>query len=80
MGWTLQFDDGTLVVMGATLAELPPEFVWDKRIEAARGPPPAVLRIAGEMCHHRPRVNVVEHVVALQQPTEGPLGVGRPSG
>ena len=38
MRWTLQFDDGTLVVLGATLAQLPPEFVWDKRIDAPRGP------------------------------------------
>ena len=38
MGWTLQFEDGTLVVYGATLSDLPPEFMWDKRIEAPRGP------------------------------------------
>ena len=38
MGWTLQFEDGTLVVRGAELVDLPPEFVWDKRIEAPRGP------------------------------------------
>lgn len=38
MGWTLQFEDGTLVVRGAQLQNLPSAFVWDKRIEAPRGP------------------------------------------
>ena len=38
MGWRLTFNDGTLVVEGAQLHELPSEFVWDKRINAPRGP------------------------------------------
>jgi len=38
VGWRLTFNDGTLVVEGAELDDLPPEFVWDKRIDAPRGP------------------------------------------
>lgn len=36
--WLLRFHDGTLVVEGARLEELPPEFVWDDRVGAPRGP------------------------------------------
>lgn len=39
--WTLTFQDGTLVVQGApepALATLPPDFRWDVRVGAPRGP------------------------------------------
>lgn len=36
--WTLRFQDGTLTVEGATLADLPPGFVDDDRVGAPRGP------------------------------------------
>ena len=38
MTWDLQFQDGTLVVFGATLADLPSAFKWDHRVGAPRGP------------------------------------------
>lgn len=38
MRWELQFQDGTLVVYGADLVDLPDTFKWDNRINAARGP------------------------------------------
>ncbi|MEC8381392.1 MAG: DEAD/DEAH box helicase family protein [Myxococcota bacterium] len=38
MTWDIQFQDGTLVVYGATLADLPSAFKWDHRIGAPRGP------------------------------------------
>ena len=36
--WTLSYDDGTLVVEGAQLEELPNGFRFDSRIGALRGP------------------------------------------
>jgi superfamily II DNA or RNA helicase len=38
MAWEITFQDGTLVVRGASVEELPVGFVWDARIEAPRGP------------------------------------------
>ena len=38
MDWKLYFEDGTLIVEGATCQHLPAEFSWDPRIEAPRGP------------------------------------------
>jgi superfamily II DNA or RNA helicase len=36
--WEMRFQDGTLVVRGASLEDLPPGFCYDQRINAARGP------------------------------------------
>mgnify|MGYP002632250223 CR=1 FL=1 len=36
--WTLRYQDGTLIVEGADLADLPEEFEFDDRIKAPRGP------------------------------------------
>ena len=36
--WTLDYQDGTLVVRGAEPSELPPGFQQDDRVRAARGP------------------------------------------
>ena len=38
MTWDIQFQDGTLVVYGAELSDLPSAFKWDHRIAAPRGP------------------------------------------
>ncbi len=38
MAWTLHFQDGTLLVEGATVEELPTGFRWDQRMEMPRGP------------------------------------------
>lgn len=37
MAWTLHFQDGTLLVEGATLEELPSGFRWDERTRRPRG-------------------------------------------
>jgi superfamily II DNA or RNA helicase len=38
MTWTLQFQDGTLLVEGADLSDLPSGFRWDERVGKPRGP------------------------------------------
>ena len=38
MAWTLHFQDGTLLVEGAALADLPSGFRWDERMRMPRGP------------------------------------------
>lgn len=38
MSWTLSFQDGTLLVEGAKVSDLPAGFRWDERLSQLRGP------------------------------------------
>ena len=38
MSWTLSFQDGTLLVEGAKISDLPSGFRWDERLNRLRGP------------------------------------------
>ena len=38
MSWTLSFQDGTLLVEGAKISDLPSGFRWDERLNQLRGP------------------------------------------
>jgi len=38
MSWTLSFQDGTLLVEGAKISDLPAGFRWDERLSQLRGP------------------------------------------
>ena len=73
--WELQFQDGTLVVRGASLQEVPPGFRFDPRINAIRGPAdlyPWVVYTALER-----KIQYQDNAKRWSALGESPLGVER---